>query len=609
MGTAPQAPPRRLLFIWLATSLTLLITVVVLADALRKARDLADERTPVVTYVAKVMATPTPARTAVLPSTVAPATVAVTLAPATLAAATSAAATLAAATLAPTATSSPAPLSATATPTATSALSSPTPTQVVREGCWVAVSLLNLHDGPEASRRLVLRLQHDELVIPMARSADANWIQVTSFDGVQGWVARTGISCAHGELDALSVAASAEATQTPTRTPTATPPAITEWRGEYYGNTTLAGAPLLVRNDRVLSFDWGSGSPASQVPADNFSARWSRDLDFHAAVYRFRVRADDGVRLWVDGTLVLDEWHAGNTTYEQDVTIREGVHTVKLEYFELSGQAAAALDWNELGDYPDWRGEYYNNESLQGEPTIVRNDGAISFDWGSASPDPWLATDYFSVRWTREMDFAAGDYRFRLRTDDGVRFWLDGSLLLDEWHTGVNAYEREVNLTGGRHSLRLEYFEHSGQAVIILEMSRMDDYPDWKGEYYNNESLQGTPTAVRNDARIDFSWGEDAPASGIDDDHFSVRWTGRPTLSSGRYRFTVEADDGARLWVNGTRVINGWDGPSTRSAEVNIAHNGKQSITLEYRESGGWAEVHLSWVRLQPTPTATLHSK
>jgi mannan endo-1,4-beta-mannosidase len=118
--------------------------------------------------------------------------------------------------------------------------------------------------------------------------------------------------------------------------PTATP-AITDWRGEYWPNPTLSGSPALVRNDRAINFNWGDGSPAPELPADNFSARWSRQIEVEPGVYRFLARADDGVRILVDGRLVLDEWHANDASnlYAVDVVLDES-QPVVVEYFEAT---------------------------------------------------------------------------------------------------------------------------------------------------------------------------------------------------------------------------------------------------------------------------------
>ena len=63
---------------------------------------------------------------------------------------------------------------------------------------------------------------------------------------------------------------------------------------------------MLTRIDNAIDFDWGEGSPGAAVPADRFSARWTRTKTYTAGTYRFSVTGDDGIRVLVDGTLVLE---------------------------------------------------------------------------------------------------------------------------------------------------------------------------------------------------------------------------------------------------------------------------------------------------------------
>jgi len=117
----------------------------------------------------------------------------------------------------------------------------------------------------------------------------------------------------------------------------------------------------------------------------------------------------------------------------------------------------------------DWRGEYYDNPALAGDPIYVRNDVSIDFNWGGASPDPRIPGDRFSVRWTRNQSFAGGFYRFTILSDDGVRFWVDGQIVVDQWHdSALEPHSVDLYVSPGQHSLRLEYYENLGGAMIQL---------------------------------------------------------------------------------------------------------------------------------------------
>ena len=126
------------------------------------------------------------------------------------------------------------------------------------------------------------------------------------------------------------------------------------WQGEYFSNISLSGLPAMVLDDGAvfLNFDWGVTSPGIScgIPIDNFSVRWTRTLYFDAGSYEFTVTADDGVRLYVDNTLVIDKWiDQAATTYKTMVPMAAGSHTIKLEYYEHGGAAVAKLSWQVMG--------------------------------------------------------------------------------------------------------------------------------------------------------------------------------------------------------------------------------------------------------------------
>jgi hypothetical protein len=127
----------------------------------------------------------------------------------------------------------------------------------------------------------------------------------------------------------------------------AAPLVITNWRGEYFNNANLSGAPVLVRDDAQLNFNWAAGSPATGVVGnDYFSVRWTRSLNLPAGNYRFSATADDGLRLWVNNHLLVDAWLVQSArTYTGDLYLPGGDVPVMMEYFENGGLAMAQLSW------------------------------------------------------------------------------------------------------------------------------------------------------------------------------------------------------------------------------------------------------------------------
>jgi uncharacterized protein YraI len=255
------------------------------------------------------------------------------------------------------------------------------------------------------------------------------------------------------------------------------------WRGEYYANNYLGGSTVMVRNDAAINFVWGTGSPASNVvPSDQFSVRWTQNVSFNAGRYRFIATADDGVRLWVNNALVIDQWtSASATSHTVEVDLPGGTLPVKMEYFENYGDATAQLSWLQISGTPTpttitaWRGEYYSNKFLTGSSVLVRNDTDINFDWGNGSPQSNLPSDGFSVRWTRDLAFDAGRYRFTAITDDGVRLWVNNQLIIDQWTDHASqSFHGEINLPGGAVPIKMEYYDGQGQAIARLNWTKVD---------------------------------------------------------------------------------------------------------------------------------------
>ena len=86
-------------------------------------------------------------------------------------------------------------------------------------------------------------------------------------------------------------------------------PLINGLAGEYFKNMTLSGTPVLVRNDDLLNFNWRQASPDASLPVDGFSSRWTGLIKpSYSETYQFFTTSDDGIRVYVNGTAVIDSW-------------------------------------------------------------------------------------------------------------------------------------------------------------------------------------------------------------------------------------------------------------------------------------------------------------
>lgn len=120
-------------------------------------------------------------------------------------------------------------------------------------------------------------------------------------------------------------------------------------------------------------------------------------------------------------------------------------------------------------------GTYFDQMNLTGG-TGLRIDGPLDFDWGTGTPGvAGIGADNFSVRWTGfVMPPATGNYTFRTRSDDGVRLYIDGNLVIDNWtdHAPTDNDSGVIPLTAGqRYPVVMEFYENGGGAVAQLSWS------------------------------------------------------------------------------------------------------------------------------------------
>ncbi len=404
------------------------------------------------------------------------------------------------------------------------------------------------------------------------------------------------------------------------------------WLASYWNNATLSGTPVLARVEPDVNFRWGVGSPAPEIDADLFSARWTRTVQIPAAgLYCFSLNSDDGARLWIDGNLVIDAWydHGPARTFSATRLLDPGSHELRIEYYERRGAAVVRFDWQLTGTAPSnptptplppplpnpspanlWRGEYFNNRDLIGSPSLVRSDAAVEFNWGTGSPAAGIiGADNFSVRWTSTQNLPSGVYRLRATVDDGVRVFVNDRLVIDGWRVqAATTLESDDIALGAGVPIRVEYFEATGEARVALSWRLTSSVPQpplpppasefWTAEYFNNANLGGSPVLVRAEGgSIDYNWATASPAPGVvAADFFSARWSRAVTLAGGVYRFRVVVDDAARLFVNNALILDQWRQQGVTEFTADIAlPAGAIPIRLEYADFAGDAVIRLSW--------------
>ncbi len=282
-------------------------------------------------------------------------------------------------------------------------------------------------------------------------------------------------------------------------------PIPTEWfttaQGEkglnaaYYKNESLSGNPTVTRVDPSVNFDWGNGSPGYELPNDNYSIRWTATLTNKSEhPIRLAALSDDGIRVKVNGELVIDNWAASDSVLTENTSFRiEAGQTCELvvEYYELGGGAKAQLyyspilseDGKEYRDVfiPDgtwvdiWSGETFTGpktvsvgHTVYTSPIFVKTgsftvladdaDTLSTANWGKLAIDAYPAADKADYTYTLyEDDGTTEDYQSGKSRRTAIRMVQDGK----ELSVGISPSEGDytTDFTTRTYTLRIHEVE------------------------------------------------------------------------------------------------------------------------------------------------------
>jgi len=258
------------------------------------------------------------------------------------------------------------------------------------------------------------------------------------------------------------------------------PPPSGNLHVEYFNDKNLGGRCYDgYENSTYVFKNWGSGSPASGCNSDNFSARFTGTYNFSGGSYSFHCQHDDGCRIFIDGQLKLDAWWDSSFTGHDWGGSLSGNHEVKIEFYDSGGDARLEAFWSGAGYLPsgpsctsgEWCGQYFGNKDLAGTPAVQRNEGNtnINYTWNDGGIGFGFPNDNFSARWQRNVYFAAGRYRFHIKTDDGGRLWVNNSQVINQWKDqGATEYTVDLDLGTGEIPLKFEYYENGGGAIAQM---------------------------------------------------------------------------------------------------------------------------------------------
>ena len=120
--------------------------------------------------------------------------------------------------------------------------------------------------------------------------------------------------------------------------------------GTAFTNSAFDLAPTLMRTDAVVTFNWSSAGPSTAVGQTNFTARWTGCLQpQYNETYTLTTIAAGGVRLWVNGQLIISAWTINTSTRTNNGSIAlraQQFYNLQLDYFQNTGNAGVELLWS-----------------------------------------------------------------------------------------------------------------------------------------------------------------------------------------------------------------------------------------------------------------------
>ncbi|MEA2238205.1 MAG: hypothetical protein QOC81_2929 [Thermoanaerobaculia bacterium] len=222
-----------------------------------------------------------------------------------------------------------------------------------------------------------------------------------------------------------------------------------------------------------------------RIPIQTVNAsRGPRPLYLHPALGSWENRACERLYCWVlapepltSGACIFSDFSSNDLRFYRDRSATSPLFS-RIN-FDLD--ASWSYNWDKSFGFDEktcsssmYRGEYYNDTIFDGRlARYVRCDTAINFAWGSQSPGLGIGNDQFGVRWARRAAFTAGPHSFFVKSDDGVKFWIDDALKLDAWYeSGTTGSTVNATLSDGPHDLKLEYYENGGDAHVLLQVQQ-----------------------------------------------------------------------------------------------------------------------------------------
>jgi hypothetical protein len=278
-------------------------------------------------------------------------------------------------------------------------------------------------------------------------------------------------------------------------------------RAEYFDNSDFTGK-LVSRTDNTIDWDFGTGSADPSLDSDNFSARWTGQLQaVFSGPHTFYASYNDGMRMFLDERVVIYRWGPRLTTGEDRATVELEAgrrYDLRYEFYDQGSAAVARLGWSNtcqtarqaiprrqlypmapaapvcLTERPSGSGSGLKVEYFSGEPSPSRllatgKDARVDFEWGTGSPASGVPADGFHVRWTGTLEAPIdGPLTIYLSNDDVGRIRFGGALIMDSWSEPFGPQEIAATVdvrAGQRYAVIIDHRDDQGGSFAHLYWS------------------------------------------------------------------------------------------------------------------------------------------
>jgi chitodextrinase len=204
-------------------------------------------------------------------------------------------------------------------------------------------------------------------------------------------------------------------------------------------------------------------------------------------------------------------------------------------------------------------GCYYANTTLSGNPTLVRTDNQVNFDWANGAPDRSLTPLNFSATWQGQFTFAAGTYVFTIITSDGMRVSIDGNSILDQWRDqSPMIYTVTQSVSQGTHLISIQYYERTGGATAHVNWTLNSSTPPPPAQPPVISSFLATPSNASAGQAVSLAWALSG-ASSVSIDQGVGDVTGRTSVvvtPAATTTYTLTASSAAGATATSAVTVN-----------------------------------------------------